>query len=157
MIAPDEWQAGFPNKQCSDQERYATAYHKGKLISVPIFDRLPLVCVSGNVPKMSTAAGFCFKNSQLDGKGGCRCKNGFEDALNPKFNLLAHAKAEGVDNLPVSFITLSLEEVRFLRERNDAEKYALVHLQFPPPPSFSSLHFGKGKGKSCPALSTKLF
>lgn len=57
------------------------AYEKGKIVDVPIFDRLPIVCASGQEPRVPKDINNCLKNSGDDGKKGCKCRKGFEDAM----------------------------------------------------------------------------
>ena len=73
------WKTGLPNRLCSDQGRSAMAYQDGKAIDLPIFDRLPLVWVFGDDPPLPKSVSNCYKNSESDGKGGCKCKDGFKD------------------------------------------------------------------------------
>ena len=76
------WRADLPNRACSDQGRYVMAFEDGKVVDVPIFDRLPLACVRGENPRVPDGGSNCNKNSEPDGKGGCRCKGGFIDIKN---------------------------------------------------------------------------
>ena len=78
------WKTGLPNRLCSDQGRSAMAYQDGKAIDVPIFDRLPLVCVQGGDPPVPESLNSCYKNSESDGNGGCKCKAGFKDVKDDK-------------------------------------------------------------------------
>lgn len=60
------------------------AYQNGKVVDVPIFDRLPLVCVYGQDPPIPQGNSNCLKNSESDGKNSCKCRNGFKDITDPE-------------------------------------------------------------------------